>query len=61
MDRDVVRVTAKSSNVVFHPLKCKPLVSHGCIVVGQCRGFGESEYTQPVVHAYVNHRQAVVD
>jgi hypothetical protein len=61
MDRDVVRVAAKGRNVIFHPLKRKPLISHGCIVMGQSCRFGESEYTQPVVHAYVDHRQAVVD
>ena len=61
MDRDVVRITAKASNVIFHPFKRKPLISHGCVVVRQCCGFGKAEYAQPVVHAYVNHRQAIVD
>lgn len=61
MNGDILRITTKASNVIFHPFKRKPLVSHGCIVVRQCRRFGESEYTQPVVHAYVNHRQTVVD
>jgi hypothetical protein len=61
MDRDIFGITAKSSNVIFHPFKRKPLISHGRIVVGQRCGFGKTEDTQPVVHAYVNHRQAVFD
>jgi hypothetical protein len=61
MDRDVFGITTKGSNVIFHPFKRKSLISHGCVVMGQRCGFGESEYAQPVVHAYVNHRQAVVD
>jgi hypothetical protein len=61
MDCDVFGITTKGSNVIFHPFKRKPLISHGCVVVGQRCGFGKPEDAQPVVHAYVNHRQAVVD
>lgn len=61
MDCDVLGIAAKGSDIVSHPFKRKPLISHGCVVVGQRCGFGESENSQPVVHAYVNHRQTVVD
>jgi len=61
VDCDIVGITAKGSDILFHPFERKTLVSHGCVLVRQCSGFGESEYTQPVVHAYVNHRQAIVN
>lgn len=61
MDRDIVGVSAKGSDVIFHPFEREPLVPHSGIVMGQCCRFGKSEYTQPVVHAYMDHRQPVVD
>jgi hypothetical protein len=61
MDRDVLGITAKGSNIIFDPFKRQPLISHGCVVVGQCCGFGKPEYAQPIVHAYMNHRQTVID
>lgn len=61
MDCDLLRVTTKRSDVVLNPFQGQSLISEPCIVAGQCGRLSKPEDTEPVVEAYVNYRQVVVD